>query len=136
MAFGEAADGDGSPAQQKEQKQQKEEECCVRVAVHIRPLVTAEIQEGCADVMHVEPDRPTVIRMAELTWGRGCLMPVCDGLCLHATPKHFNNRTTKCVSQWMEERMEVDGRHACPVRAEKHAIAAGALPSNSLLSCG
>ena len=39
----------------------EEEECCVCVAVHLRPLIDSELSEGCQECLVVEsPDQPVV----------------------------------------------------------------------------
>lgn len=36
---------------------------CVRVAVHIRPLITSELLLGCTDCISVVPGEPQVTRL-------------------------------------------------------------------------
>lgn len=38
-----------------------EEDCSVRVAVHIRPLIDAELVEGCQTCLSVSPGQSQVI---------------------------------------------------------------------------
>ena len=35
--------------------------CCVKVAVHIRPLIADERQQGCRECVSVTPGKPQVL---------------------------------------------------------------------------
>lgn len=38
------------------------EDCCVKVAVHIRPLIGDERIQGCKDCVTVQPGKPQVLQ--------------------------------------------------------------------------
>ena len=56
------------------------EDCCVKVAVHVRPLIGDEKLQGCKDCVAVVPGKPQV-----WNWTADCFFLVgCDGFCFLA----------------------------------------------------
>lgn len=55
------------------------EDCCVKVAVHVRPLIGDEKLQGCKDCVAVVPGKPQVRNWtADCCFLAGC---DCDGFC-------------------------------------------------------
>lgn len=49
---------------QKKMTMENGEDCCVKVAVHIRPLIPDEKLQGCKDCVSVPPGQPQVLHLS------------------------------------------------------------------------